>query len=434
MKKIYNKKNIIIISVLIVLLIFIMILLFYNPFIYFKVQGKKNIILNVNEELKLPKVKAYVFNINISNKIKVYGKANINKVGSYEIKYKLKYFFTKKSIVIKINVVDNEKPKIILNGNANVSICPNSKYIEEGYSAMDNYDGEITNKVIVKEFDNFKEYSIKDSSNNNFSIKRTIIKEDKESPIINLNGNINNIIIINSNFNDLGYTAFDNCDGDIGSNVEVINNLDITKIGNYQIIYKVKDSSNNETSVFRNVKVVSAKSNTNYSDIIVGPTYIDGILIVNKKYALPVDFGGTNHDAINALYELQNAASLVGFSIPLLSGYRSYYTQQTLYNNYVNVDGKELADTYSARPGFSEHQTGLAFDVGNIDDNYGDTPEGIWLKNNCHLYGFIIRYPKGKEHITGYQYEPWHIRYLGIEHATNVYNKGVTLEEYLRIS
>ena len=91
------------------------------------------------------------------------------------------------------------------------------------------------------------------------------------------------------------------------------------------------------------------------------------------------------------------------------------------------------ADTYSARAGHSEHQTGLAFDVGKIDDNYGNTKEGVWLKNNAHIYGFIIRYPKGKEHITGYKYEPWHIRYLGVDIATKVYNKGVTLEEYLGI-
>ena len=115
--------------------------------------------------------------------------------------------------------------------------------------------------------------------------------------------------------------------------------------------------------------------------------------------------------------------------MPLLSGYRSYYTQQYLYNSYVSTYGRESADTFSARPGHSEHQTGLAFDVGSIDDYYGDTPAGIWLKENAHYYGFIIRYPKGKEHITGYKYEPWHIRYLGVDIATDIYNKGVTLEE-----
>ena len=104
-----------------------------------------------------------------------------------------------------------------------------------------------------------------------------------------------------------------------------------------------------------------------------------------------------------------------------------------LYNNYVSISGKEKADTYSARPGHSEHQTGLAFDVGSIDNNYGNTSAGKWLANNCHKFGFIIRYPIGKQNITGYQYEPWHIRYLGNPLATNVYNSGLCLEEYFGI-
>jgi D-alanyl-D-alanine carboxypeptidase len=120
--------------------------------------------------------------------------------------------------------------------------------------------------------------------------------------------------------------------------------------------------------------------------------------------------------------------------MPLVSGFRSYSRQKTIYNNYVAIDGVTKADTYSARPGHSEHQTGLAFDVGAIDDNYGNTAAGKWLANNAHKYGFIIRYPKGKTHITGYKYEPWHIRYIGTNHATTIYNKQITLEEYLNVA
>ena len=115
------------------------------------------------------------------------------------------------------------------------------------------------------------------------------------------------------------------------------------------------------------------------------------------------------------------------------SAFRSYDYQNTLYNNYVSWYGKEQADTFSARAGYSEHQTGLAIDVNTIDDSFAYTPEAVWLAHPAHEYGFIIRYPKGKESITGYQYEPWHIRYLGIETATAVYNSGLTLEEYLGI-
>lgn len=163
-------------------------------------------------------------------------------------------------------------------------------------------------------------------------------------------------------------------------------------------------------------------------------TYINGILVVNKKYSVPSTYSpGINPTAYNAYIALKNAASAAGFSMPLISGYRSYQTQTNLYNNYVAQYGESIANTFSAKPGHSEHQTGLAFDVGSIDNNYGNTPAGTWLAQNAHKYGFIIRYPKGKEWITGYQYEPWHIRYLGTSVATDIYNKGVCLEEYLGI-
>ena len=93
-----------------------------------------------------------------------------------------------------------------------------------------------------------------------------------------------------------------------------------------------------------------------------------------------------------------------------------------------------MADTYSARPGHSEHETGLAYDIGEIDNNYGETPAGTWLAQHAHEFGFIIRYPKGKEDITKYQYEPWHVRYVGTEHAAKIYEQDLTLEEYLGIA
>lgn len=163
-------------------------------------------------------------------------------------------------------------------------------------------------------------------------------------------------------------------------------------------------------------------------------TYINGILVVNKKYSVPSTYSpGINPTAYNAYIALKNAANAAGFSMPLISGYRSYQTQTNLYNRYVAQYGESIANTFSAKPGQSEHQTGLAFDVGSIDNNYGNTPAGTWLAQNAHKFGFIIRYPKGKESITGYQYEPWHIRYLGTSVATDIYNKGVCLEEYLGI-
>ncbi|WP_096549801.1 M15 family metallopeptidase [Ureibacillus thermosphaericus] len=171
------------------------------------------------------------------------------------------------------------------------------------------------------------------------------------------------------------------------------------------------------------------------------PTYIKGVLIANKKYPLPKDYApGENVEARAAFELMAQEAKTLGFELVAFSTYRSYEYQELLYNKYVERDGKENADRYSARPGYSEHQTGLAFDIGEkgredlwLTEAFGQSEAGKWLAENAHRYGFILRYPKGKEHITGYMYESWHFRYLGVELATKVKDSGVTLEEYLGI-
>lgn len=133
----------------------------------------------------------------------------------------------------------------------------------------------------------------------------------------------------------------------------------------------------------------------------------------------------------------QAATDEEGYELHARSGYRSYGTQRDLYNSYVKNHGQAAADKYSAKPGQSEHQTGLSMDITcaamnfQLDDTFGNTDEGKWVSENAHRFGFIVRYPKGKEDITGYFYEPWHIRYLGVELATKVYESGLTLEEYM---
>lgn len=165
-----------------------------------------------------------------------------------------------------------------------------------------------------------------------------------------------------------------------------------------------------------------------------GPTYIDGILVVNKTYALPSDYNpGVDPDAQAAFDKMQAAAAKEGLNIYISSGFRSYDYQSGLYDRYVQRSGKAEADRYSARPGHSEHQTGLAFDLNSIDMTFADTDECAWVNEHCAEYGFIIRYPQGSERITGYMYEPWHLRYLGTENAKKVYDSGLTLEEYLGI-
>lgn len=182
-----------------------------------------------------------------------------------------------------------------------------------------------------------------------------------------------------------------------------------------------------------------------------GVASIDGILIVNKTYSLPDNYKPSDpsevitgercnncleKEVMAAFRLMQSDASSIGLNIYIASGYRSYQYQDTLYNNYSAVSGVEGADTYSARPGHSEHQTGLCFDLNSVDDSFASTLEGKWVYDNAYLYGFIIRYPKGKEDITGYQYESWHLRYVGEKLASKLYQDGeyLTLEEYYGIT
>lgn len=141
--------------------------------------------------------------------------------------------------------------------------------------------------------------------------------------------------------------------------------------------------------------------------------------------------------AAHALQLMFNEAEESSIYLHARSGYRSYQTQVQLFKNYAEAHGEEAANRYSARPGQSEHQTGLVMDVTSesvnfqLEESFGETAEGKWLSEHAHEFGFIIRYPKGEEDVTGYIYEPWHIRYLGEDMATKVYESGLTYEEYL---
>ena len=169
--------------------------------------------------------------------------------------------------------------------------------------------------------------------------------------------------------------------------------------------------------------------------VIDGVTYVDGILIANKTYSLPADFGdGLDPETYDAFNRMARDAANDGIYLYIISDFRSYQTQNYTYNSFVYDRGVEQADRCSARPGHSEHQTGLAIDVNTTSDYFDGTPEAIWLARNCVRYGFIIRYPKGKEAVTGYKYEPWHIRYLGAQKAAEIANSGLTIEEYYGIT
>lgn len=142
------------------------------------------------------------------------------------------------------------------------------------------------------------------------------------------------------------------------------------------------------------------------------------------------------YDAAIALEELFQSAENQGINLIAVSGYRSYSYQDRVYRNEVNTSGRIEAEKYVAKAGESEHQTGLSMDILSdeylsLDDGFENTIAFSWLEDNMSKFGFILRFPKGKEDITGYSYEPWHIRYVGISAATEIMEEGLTLEEYL---
>lgn len=170
-----------------------------------------------------------------------------------------------------------------------------------------------------------------------------------------------------------------------------------------------------------------------------GVNYIDidgtKVLIVNKSYALPADFGGEDAEANEAIERMFQAAAKDGISLFTVSGYRSYDSQASIHQGWIDTYGEEYAKKISAEPGHSEHQTGLAFDINSLSTSFCETDEYRWLIENCAEYGFIERYLEDKVWATGYNYEPWHYRYIGdAVLAQKIMDSGLSLEEYVGIT
>ena len=181
--------------------------------------------------------------------------------------------------------------------------------------------------------------------------------------------------------------------------------------------------------------------------------YVDGYLIVNKTYSIANTWLPSNpqneitsatqickdcldKEAWEAWSRMKADATSLGLNIYIASAYRSYSYQSGLYNGYISKYGNKEADTFSARPGHSEHHTALAFDLNSVTTAFAATSEGKWVNNNAYLYGFIIRYPENKNHETGYMYEPWHLRFVGLKLAKDLYNNGdwLSMEYYFGIT
>jgi D-alanyl-D-alanine carboxypeptidase len=205
------------------------------------------------------------------------------------------------------------------------------------------------------------------------------------------------------------------------------------------------NSSNNNNSNISN----SNSSSSNISSVLIlvnknkklSSSYIPSGLRTVKARCTPrilYEQKLMQNDAAKALEQMFKTADKSKIYLYCVSGYRSYKTQKNVYSYKTKSLGAKMVSQYVAYPGNSEHQTGLAMDITNkrginksLSENFAKTAEGKWLMNNAYKYGFVIRYPSGKEKITGYSYEPWHVRYVGLEAAKKMTGEKIVLEEYL---
>lgn len=271
-----------------------------------------------------------------------------------------------------------------------------------------------------------------------------VIVVDTKAPIISMESEVNVLLGNTSKIEDMAKVS----DNSGKFKTQLKGNYDAKKAGSYKLRLIATDNSGNKAEKEIKINVIDMDQTEGDMSFVTGKgfkltrvdglTSIDGILIVNNSFSLPESYGigAIQKDAYAEFNNLLTDARADGVHFSLLSGYRSYRTQKEIYDDYVSKHGKEAADKAVSRPGYSEHQTGYALDLNNAEESFGNTNEGKWLAANCAKYGFIIRYPKGKESVTGRQYQPWHIRYVGPELAKKLYNNGewITLEEYFGIS
>ncbi|MCM1053243.1 MAG: M15 family metallopeptidase [Ruminococcus sp.] len=318
-----------------------------------------------------------------------------------------------------------------------------------------------------------KEYKLYDELNNNYSKTVEFLLESKDfkkeylddyydieyANVNDFGKVINTLLDKKYKSTEINYLISNQIeDLDILLDMDYVNILDFKDISNFRLSnlerylsYRDEHQDYDLETIVTYVNIgLDLEGYSEYSDYMKEEAFNDLTILVNKYHKLADDYepedlvrlsysGNTDRyrmrkAAAEAFEELTSAALIDNVVFYPFSAYRSFETQSVLYNRYKASDGEKVADTYSARPGFSEHQLGLAVDVrsSTLSDNL--TKEHYeWMLDNSYKYGFIVRYPKGKQHITQYIEEPWHIRYLGVELATKVHDSGLTYDEYYDI-
>lgn len=320
-------------------------------------------------------------------------------------------------------------------------------------------DKDITKKIKYKKIkiDELKTYKIKYTiDNESFTYEMKVV--DTSAPIIH----VEDLTVdygTEFSYDMLNVSIEDNFDKNLSSNITYEGNVDTSNAGDYKVLIRVQDSSKNKSEKEINVHVnanqqtlVNNSSNENHNisnneinnkiNVVSNPSSIQ--VLINKQHKLPENYAPNdlvnlegNHylrsEAANSFIRMKNDAKATsGITMNLVSSYRTKEYQANLYNNYYATDPVN-APFYSALPRTSEHELGLAIDISYdylLHEDLQNYALGRWMANNAHKYGWIMRYPYGKSHITGYIFEAWHYRYVGVDLATKLKSNNITLEEY----
>lgn len=312
---------------------------------------EKNTKINYGQSYQTAKYQAKNFFKSLNKKVKISNNINPNKIGKYQEKYQLQYLFWSKTIMRDIEVVDEEKPEIILQDNTNFYVCPSFdiKNYKFNYKAIDNYDGDITDQVKVTEKDGEILFSVQDSSGNKSIVRRKIIKEDKISPILSLKGKKNMALKMGEKYQEPGFIATDNCDGNLNNKVKIKSNLNRHKPGVYTVEYSLSDSSGNEAKIDRNIVVLANKKEENRKGVIYltfddGPskTITSKLLDILKEEKVKATFFVINHNS--SLDYLIKREHQEGHTVALHSyshNYKNVYqSQQAYFNDLERIQKK----------------------------------------------------------------------------------------------
>lgn len=369
-------------------LFFLIVFLIINePLIELK--GEAEINLNLNDDYV---EKGYIGKTRIkkmTNKVIVDSNINNKKIGTYEMKYKLKYLWNTKTVIRKVNVVDHIKPEIKLKGQRELKMCPNAKYIEEGYEVTDNYTNNLEKKVQIERTNKEIIYKVKDSSGNEDIKTRKIISTDSESPILNLKGEDFVVIKQGDKFEDPGYSAIDNCEGDITNKVLKMGFVDTKHNGINKITYVVKDITGNETRKYRMIYVTNQE---NINNGIIYLTFDDG----PSRDITPTILDILKEENINATFFVTDRPSDLDYLIKREKEENHTVALHTATHNYSYV--------YSSPEAYFT-------DLQMVSDK---------VKRITGMESKIIRFPGGGSNLVSKKYSPGIMTYLTRE----VENRG----------